>query len=146
MNALVRAARRYLGAPYIWKGKGDVLWSMRGMVPHAFGVPVFDCSGFVGQVAMECGAPDRRGTHSAQTYFDELPVAADPTAPGVLRLYGSSDRHITHVAICVGGAAVIEAAGGDSRTTAPTPNACVREGPERRSDFRGARTLTGVRL
>lgn len=151
MNAdvILAAARRYVGCPYVWGGKGRELWSPQGIARHAWVGHVFDCSGLIGQVARDVGLKDRRATHSAQTWFNELPAADDPNARGVLRFYGRGPEDVTHVALCAGSAGgqvlVIEAAGGNSRTTSPliavTIGARVRAGPERRIDFVGARAF-----
>ena len=150
---VIAAALGYLGAPYVWKGKGWFLWSPTRFVPHAFGSPVFDCSGLVTVALREAGGPDLTGTHNAQAMFDQFPVASDPAARGVLRFYGqrvmgskpTTVPHVTHVAICMGPVGgkveVLEAAGGDSRTTSPKPGACVRVGPELRRDYLGSRVL-----
>ncbi len=142
---MIAAALGFLGAPYVWKGKGWFLWSPTRFIPHAFGSPVFDCSGLVTVALREAGGPDFTGTHNAQAMFDQFPAAPDPTARGVLRFYGTSPRNVTHVAICMGPVGgkveVLEAAGGDSRTTSPKPGACVRVGPELRRDYLGSRVL-----
>ncbi len=149
-TALILNARRFLGSPYVWQGKGKSLWSPRGLILHAWVGQVFDCSGLVTCAAKLAGGPDFRATHAAQTMFDEFPVAGDFEAPGVLRFYGTSRTNVTHVAICTGHDAqgrvlVIEAAGGDQTTTSPMVaqqrGAKVREGHEMRRDFLGGRVM-----
>lgn len=141
---MIAAALQYLGAPYVWKGKGDVLWTPAGLARHAFGRPVFDCSGLVTVAIHESGGPDYRATQNAGTMFAAWPIAPDPEARGVLRFYGHTG-HVSHVAISMGRTngvlEVLEAAGGDETTACPKAGACVRVGPELRRDFVGARVL-----
>ena len=152
MNAadLIENARRFLGCPYVWKGKGKSLWTPRGLELHPWVGQVFDCSGLVACAIKLSGGPDVRATHSAQTMFDNFEVTGDVDAPGTLRFYGSSRLQVSHVAICTGRdsqgrVTVIEAAGGDSTTTTPLiasqRAAKVREGLELRRDYLGARVL-----
>ena len=144
---LIREARRFLGCPYVWQGKGKSLWTPRGLVLHAWVGQVFDCSGLVACALKLAGGPDVRATHSAQTMFDAFPTAVEGELPGTLRFYGKDRQHVTHVAIGTGTrdgyAWVIEAAGGDHTTTSPViaanRRACVREGRELRSDYLGSR-------
>jgi len=142
---LIVVALSFLGAPYVWKGKGWKLWSPTGLIAHSFGRQVFDCSGLVTTSLLRAGGPDLIATHSAQTMFDQFAEAPDPTARGVLRFYGDRQTRVTHVAICMGPVngkvEVLEAAGGDSRTDCPKPGACVRVGPELRRDYLGSRVL-----
>lgn len=145
---MIAAALHYLGAPYVWKGKGDVLWTPAGLTRHAFGRPVFDCSGLVTVALFESGGKDYRATHNAGAMFFGWPIAADPEARGVLRFYGTGKgfaAHVSHVAISMGRVngvlEVLEAAGGDQLTTCPKPGACVRVGPELRRDYLGSRVI-----
>lgn len=150
MSALIDAARKHLGAPYVWRGKGKSLWTPRGLELHPWVGQVFDCSGLVTVALKAAGGPDLRATHSAQTMFDQFPIADDFEAAGVLRFYGKSRSQVTHVAICTGRndrgqVTVIEAAGGDETTVTPLVaswrGAKVREGAELRRDFLGSRRL-----
>lgn len=143
--AMIAIALSFVGAPYVWKGKGDVVWTPKGLTAHTFGGLVFDCSGLVTVSLKRAGGKDYRATHNAQAMFDQWSPAPDPTAAGVVRLYGSSAKHVTHVAISLGVVNgkqwVVEAAGGDQTTLCPKAGACVRQGPERRRDFLGARQV-----
>lgn len=151
-EAVIRAAQQYLGCWYVWKGKGATLWTKgRGLVPHNFGGLVFDCSGLVTTAIKQAGGADLRATHAAQTLFDELQECPTPDARGVLRFYGKSPERVTHVSISLGinergHLGVLEAAGGDETTTTieaakARHNARVRQGPDLRRDFLGARYL-----
>jgi murein DD-endopeptidase len=144
---LIANARRFLGCPYVWQGKGKSLWTPRGLELHPWVGQVFDCSGLVTCALKLAGGPDLRATHNAQTMFDTFAAAADESVPGTLRFYGTSRRTISHVAILTemreGFAWVIEAAGGDHTTTSPliaaNRKACVREGRQLRLDYVGSR-------
>lgn len=143
-QSVLEWAQRKVGAPYVWRGKGLQVWTPAGLARHDWAEEVFDCSGLVTCAVHACGGPDWRATHSAQTLFDVLAPAL-PWAVGALRLYGKSPRQVTHVALVLGQGSIVEAAGGDARTTTPAlaraRGAAVRVGPERRSDFVGARQL-----
>lgn len=148
-RAVIAWARSQLGAPYVYRGKGALLWTPRGLEPHRFdGYLVYDCSGLVTCAVRAAGGPDWRASHAAQTMHDELRHAPDPWAPGVLRLYGTGPANVSHVAIVVGPGEVLEAAGGDRTTTSPhlaaRRSAQVRVGPERRVDFVAARLLPSL--
>lgn len=144
--AIIAIALSFLGAPYVWKGKGDVLWTPKGLTAHTFGKLVFDCSGLVTVSIKRAGGKDYRATHNAQAMFDQWSPAPAPQAAGVLRFYGKGPTAITHVAFSLGLDArgrqlVLEAAGGDQNTTCPKFGACVRQGLETRRDFVGARVI-----
>lgn len=138
-----------LGSPYVWRGKGDLLWSANspGFTRHNWGRNVFDCSGLVTWALWAAGGPDLRLVENAQTLCDRLP----PTfgAGPHLRFYGEHDR-VTHVAFAwgedsagpgVGPRLVLEAAGGDHSTVSPTDGAVVRIGRELRRDCIATRRL-----
>jgi cell wall-associated NlpC family hydrolase len=141
---VIKYALGYLGAPYVWKGKGLELWDVAGPKSHHWGFPVFDCSGFVTTAYREAGGKDLRFTHAAQTMFDEFPHrSADASDFGLLKLYGASPANVTHVGLSLGNGLVLEAAGGDATTTSPSlakaRGACVRVVFDTRRDFLGWR-------
>jgi cell wall-associated NlpC family hydrolase len=147
-RAVAEALLRYVGCLYVWRGKGDDIWTPSGLKPHGWGQRVFDCSGAIGQALLDAGGKDRRGTFSAQTYFDAFPEVASPDVFGALRCYGTGPKTISHIAMSLGHGLVIEAAGGDSTTTTPDvsrarPSARVRVGFDLRRDLVGARLLPG---
>lgn len=150
MIDIIPHATRHVGAPYVWRGKGRSLWTPRSLVPHPWAGYVFDCSGLVTTAIKAAGGPDLRATHSAQTMFDQFPIADEFDGAGVLRFYGPSRLHVSHVAICLGRnergqVLVVEAAGGDETTTTPLSaqqrGAKVRQGVELRRDFLGSRSV-----
>jgi len=145
-RAVAHAALRYVGALYVWKGKGFELWTPAGLKLHGWGQTVFDCSGLIGQAVFDAGGIDRRASHSAQSYWDELAECPRADDFGALRFYGSSGSSITHISLSLGNGLVVEAAGGDSTTTTPElarrrPHARVRVGFDGRRDLQGARLL-----
>lgn len=84
LQRCIDAGLAELGAPYIWQGKGDVLWTPIRMLPHAFGRNVFDCSGFYGWCLKAGGHKDLRALYSADTYYaglDGLPAFSQTLAP-----------------------------------------------------------------
>ena len=91
----IAAAQRHMGRPYVWRGKGAYLWTPRGLEPHDFTEPVFDCSGLVTEALLTAGGPDLRATHNAQVMFSTFRVAPDFEARGVLRFYGSSPATVS---------------------------------------------------
>ncbi len=143
-RSIVHHALRYLGAPYVWRGKGLDLWSPVAPLSHHWGEEVFDCSGLVTTALKDAGGPDWRFTHSAQALFDELkPV--DAGAFGSLKFYGANAKAVTHVAFDLGNGLVLEAAGGDSTTVTPSiakqRGAKVRVALDYRRDGVGSRAL-----
>lgn len=141
IDDVVDRALVYQGAPYTWRGKGVYLWSPSGLVLHAFGEPVFDCSGLVTVALRDAGGPDWRATRNAESMRQAFP-SCDPWEFGALRLYGTPAK-ATHVAFALHRGLVLEAAGGDSTTTSPTEarrrrHAAVRVNRDRRPDFLGA--------
>lgn len=134
------AALSQVGAPYIWGGKGGKQFRVDpsrgpGLYAHSFGRNVFDCSGLVTWAALEAGGLDQRGELSAKIILERFQPAPNEWESGVLRLYPG------HVAIVLCEEIVLEAAGGDSSTLVITPNARVRAGFERRTDFIAARRM-----
>lgn len=147
-RAVAHAALRFIGCPYVWKGKGLELWTPQGLQRHGYGTHVFDCSGLIGMALLTAGGKDRRATHAAQTYFDEFPAIDNAEMFGALRFYGVGPKAITHISLSLGNGLIIEAAGGDSTTTTlqaakARPNAKVRVGFDIRRDLVGARLLPG---
>lgn len=133
-----------LGRPYVWGGKGDKLWTPKGVIdtPPEWGGDVFDCAGVIATCLYRAGGPDVRFTHRAKDLQKEFPQVQ----PGVIldltcRFYPGHIsftlmNHWPHVVI-------IEAAGGDSTTLAPKPGGRVRWGRERRTDFLAELSLSG---
>lgn len=134
LAAILVYVKSQMGAPYIWKGKGDVLWSVQGLKPHAHGVKVFDCSGLVTSAMLSAGHKDLRATHSAQVMFDTFPrikVTLPVTEP-ILMFFGTGPKAVTHIGILTP-EGLYEAAGAGSDcndvATAKKKNACVKLTP-----------------
>lgn len=138
-----------LGRPYVWGGKGDKLWTPKGVIANPFADShgeVFDCAGLIATMLYRAGGPDVRFTHRAKDLQAELKAARD-------RGYGSpfdtTDLRCRfypgHIAFTLRSAplVIIEAAGGDSTTLAPKPGGRVRWGRERRTDFLAELSLSG---
>ena len=89
--AVVGAARRYVGVPYVWGGE-----SPRG----------FDCSGFVQWVFAEAGVAMPR-TAREQAGVGDAPYPGDLRPGDLLFFWGGEGAQ--HVAIYVGGDSVIHA-------------------------------------
>ena len=118
-RAFVDRALLYCGAPYIWQGKGQHVWTPKGLKVHGFTtiedstklINVFDCSGLVTCCLNEELRIDLRGTHSAKTILDTFPECDKDFGDGCLILYPG------HVAIDLGRNRVVDAHAGDSSTT-----------------------------
>jgi cell wall-associated NlpC family hydrolase len=124
-----------IDAPYIWDGKGELIKGQR----------VFDCSGYPTWAFYRAGGPDYRATHNAKRLFTELKPVNEPRA-GTLCFYGEKDNP-EHVAIHIAEGVVVEAGGGDRKTTtldlARAKCACVKVKSTYlyRPDFIGFREL-----
>ena len=94
-NDIVRTAREYLGKPYVWGGDSE---SEGG----------YDCSGFVYSVLNKCGMKVSRTT--AQGY-SSLGRTVTIIQSGDLLYFGKSRKRITHMAIAINDAQMIESIG-----------------------------------
>lgn len=135
-HPLVAEARKALGCPYVWGGKGDKLFDTVGvrLVPSLWlPMEVFDCSGLVTTSLHRLKLCDWRASHSAAT----LRQACTPVELSAVR-EGDLLFRPKHVAIVTEPddldlVRVIEASGGDQSTLSPmaaarrTPKAEVRE-------------------
>ena len=97
---IVAAARTYLGKPYVWGGESE---SEGG----------YDCSGFVYSVLNKCGMKVPRTT--AQGY-SALGKKVTNIQSGDLLYFGKSTKRITHIAIAINGAQMIESIGNSKNT------------------------------
>lgn len=139
-------AARDKHSPYVWTGKGDVLWTLNGLVKNPFGTDVFDCSGLITTALQRAGGPDLRASHGSRQMFEQFPVwgsRTDDTEKDLRLRFYPGHVALFHALRWNGRIEVIEAAGGGKQTTAPTPGAMVRQGLERRDDFMGERSLSG---
>lgn len=104
-NEFIAYCKTHLGKPYIWGSDGP---------------DTFDCSGFAQFVLQEINL-DPKGDQTAHSLYLHFKQSQNGTVVatgqcGALVFYGKSNR-ITHVAICISNAEIIEAGGGGSRTT-----------------------------
>ena len=97
---IVTMARTYLGKPYVWGGESE---SEGG----------YDCSGFVYSVLNRCGMKVPRTT--AQGY-SALGKKVTNIQSADLLYFGKSTKRITHIAIAINGAQMIESIGNSKNT------------------------------
>lgn len=145
----VDAALSQQGAPYIWGGKGNLLFKDGKLVKHKFVKPkdpqsiidVFDCSGLVTWALnlITMGKVDLRGTHSAKTILDTFPLVEHSSEDGNLILYPS------HVSIDLGRGRVVDAHRGDSSTLSLLDALNANAKVEAHRIVRPAHTVLGYR-
>ncbi len=138
MSCILEAERQQ--APYVWGGKGNRIWTPKGINPNPFPHEVFDCSGLITTCLYRAGGPDLRFTHGAKQLREQCPLLGGGLR---LRFYPG------HVALRIAdpvSVTVIEAAGGDHTTLQPTAHGYVRKGPERRRDFISEGSLSALCL
>ncbi len=99
-NEIVRAARGYLGKPYVWGGESEAEGG-------------YDCSGFVYSVLNKCGMKVPRTT--AQGY-STLGKTVTNIQSGDLLFFGRSTKRITHIAFAMNSAQMIESLGNSKNT------------------------------
>lgn len=118
-------AMKFVGRPYIWGGDGS------GKCAGGF-----DCSGLVLECLQAFGIIPQIDL-TAQGIYDILYSQLIWSTPGRgkekpddVLFFGKDDKHITHVAICIGGGLMVEAGGGGSKCkTAATSTGMVRVRP-----------------
>jgi len=119
-NRILLTARQSLGVPYQW-----------GMDDLELGV---DCSGFVRLILQKFQLLPP-GDYSSQTLYDHFSgkkciVDSDQIKPACLLFFGRANKRISHVAFAIDEDRMIEAGGGNSKTTtyaaALDRDACVR--------------------
>lgn len=147
-DAFLLEASRQIGSPYVWGGRGSLVFDQKQkrLVAHGFGQNVFDCSGLVTHCHWVATGLDWRGSESAQTLFNKLPKSARGIE---LEFYGKAVDKVTHVAIWLhdgfaAGPLVIEAHGGDQTTTSPSE--AMARGAKVEFHQSGRRDLVGVRF
>ena len=117
-------AQKFIGRPYIWGGDGS------GKCAGGF-----DCSGLV----VEClqafgilpsGDKTAQGIYTALCKKGWVSVPVKAVAHDDILFFGKDLKHITHVAIAIGGGLMVEASGGGSKSkTAATSTGMVRIRP-----------------
>lgn len=124
------------GAPYVWAGKGEYVEGKRHAFLNSNGLQrlVFDCSGLVTWCLRRCGWQSRVEMN-AHRLWTMLP-RTDKPLPGDFILYGKPAL-ASHVEIVMDGGRTYGAIGGNSKTTQPTPGACVQWRKKPRADVLG---------
>lgn len=102
---------------YVWFGKGRLIWTPTGLIPHPWSGEVFDCSGLITSAFFHAIGRDLRATHSAQTLWSALPPVDVPGLASVA-CYGAAN-HCSHVMLHVCDGLVVGASGGDSSVLTP---------------------------
>ncbi len=87
-------SKRFLGLPYLWGGTST------------YG---YDCSGFVQMLYRRLGVLLPRDAQPQAAFKGFAPVERKDLRPGDLVYFGSSDRHITHTGMYLGGGEFISA-------------------------------------
>lgn len=117
-------ALKFIGRPYVWGGDGS------GKCGGGF-----DCSGLV----LEClqafgilpsGDKTAQGIYEALCKIGWVAVPVKAVAHDDVLFFGKDLKHITHVAIAIGGGLMVEAGGGGSKCKTPaTSTGMVRVRP-----------------
>lgn len=136
-QTFIDACMTYLGLPYRWGGDDTILG--------------YDCSGLAQELLAILGL-DPKGDQTAQGLYYSLKLSCEPMSrldTGTLVFFGSSNENITHVGVMIDSKTMIEAGGGNSKTTseamAASQNAYVRLRPyNRRSDIVAMLTPRGL--
>ena len=115
-------AQKFIGGPYIWGGDGSGA-KFNG----------WDCSGLVLECLQAFGILPS-GDLTAQGIHDKLRKMgwreSDLLYSDSVLFFGKDAKHITHVAICIGGGLMVEAGGGGSKCKTPaTSTGMVRVRP-----------------
>lgn len=127
-GAIVRTARRWAGAPYLWGGTTP--WGV-------------DCSGFVQAVFRTHGIELPRDSDQQAAAGIELPFQNDleNLRPGDLLFFAEVADRISHVAISMGGSAILHSAVGNGGVSENDLNAATGYERELRSLLVGARRI-----
>ena len=122
-NAVVNAAQKYMGTPYVWGGES---MSEGGM----------DCSGFVYNALKDSG--HNVGRTTAEGYRQGgTSVSKDNLKPGDLVFYGSGKA--THIAIYAGDGKIIHSSGSDKNTKSNPGKGVTVTNIDYRNDYLGAK-------
>jgi len=97
---MLELSKKFLGLPYTWGGTSS------------YG---YDCSGFAQMLCRRRGINMPRDAQPQAEWSGAVPVKREDLAPGDLLYFGSSEKHITHTGVYMGGGKFIDA------TTYQTP-------------------------
>lgn len=126
---IVTTAISYLGKPYVWGGESE---SEGG----------YDCSGFVYSVLNKCGMKVPRTT--AQGY-SALGKTVTKIHDGDLLYFGKSTKRITHIAIAINGAQMIESIGNSKNTKTNKGKGVSITNISRRNDLVLVKRIVGLK-
>lgn len=115
-KAVAYAIQR-MHCPYVWFGKGKVIWTPSGLTAHPWSEEVFDCSGLVTAAFFYATSKDLRPTHAANTMWRQFKPSDVPGMASVA-CYGTANK-CTHVMLHVCDGLVVGASGGDSTILSP---------------------------
>jgi len=116
INDAVNYAMGFLHVPYAYGGNGAFVTNLG---QRRFGG--FDCSGFVIEVLQAFDVVGR-GDWTAQGLYWALAHRSskvESPCTGALVFFGESTDAISHVGLAINGWQMVEAGGGDSRSTSP---------------------------
>lgn len=125
-DQVIAYLRRFTGAPYRWGGNG----------------PEFDCSGLACEGLKYAGILSHGDDLVAQDLYRRFAASETAPLPGALVFFGARLTSITHVGIVVDETHMIEAGGGDAKTT-DIHNAVLRGAMVRERPFRSRKDLLG---
>lgn len=108
MDLLIMYAMQFVGKPYIYGDKSPVIGG-------------YDCSGYVCEILRFAGLIGYNEHLNSQMLFDKFSSDGSRSSigAGTLVFYGQSVTKITHVAFMVSPYQILEAGGGDSKTSSP---------------------------
>lgn len=116
---LISTARTFLGKPYVWGGESDAEGG-------------FDCSGFLYAVLKKCGMNVSRTTAQG---FSKMGKTVGSIKAGDLLFFGKSKNNITHVAMAISNAEMIESIGTSKNTKNNKGKGVTISSINRRSDL-----------
>ncbi len=128
------------GRPYVWCGKGLLLWTPAGPVVSPFApTPVFDCAGLITCGLYFANYKDIRFKANAHVLYSTL-VPTDEPGPWDFACYGSKvGNKASHIEVMTANHRLFGAIGGDHNTLKPTVGAMVKYRLKERTDLLGWR-------
>lgn len=104
VNEIIKAAKKYLGKPYVWGGESDKEGG-------------YDCSGYVSNVLYDAGVVKTFKRFTAQSLYNSSVGSKVKTKKEAdIIFFGSDPKNVTHVAIYAGNNKIYESKGGSVNT------------------------------